>query len=138
MKMVVYLCGGLKSGWQDKVKAAVPEAEYKDPREFKAIDPHDYTRHDIEAINECKVVFAYLERDNPGGMNLAFELGVAVGMCTSGHAKIIILVDEKSEDPQFKRYAEMMRASSDIVTDSLDDAVACLRKIVPLTYPLTA
>lgn len=103
---MIYLAGGFASGWQDQVKDALKHmehVEFFDPRENKMHDPRGYTNQDLRAIRECGMVFAYMESDNPGWPNLAFELGFA-------HAldKPIIFVNEKR-----RKYAEMLHVACD-------------------------
>lgn len=109
--MRVYLSGGFRSGWQEEVTAEVlrlrPDAEIADPRENKKHDPAHYTEWNIEAITSCDIMFAYMEHDNPGMANLAFELGY--GHCLR---KKIILINEKGQ-----RWAEMMHHVSDVYGD---------------------
>lgn len=116
--MKIYLCGGF-GDWQDIVAKEIrlmrPDADIFDPSEHKLHDPRDYTAQDLQAIAECDLVFAYMERTNPGYANLAFELGFA-----HAHAKKIILINEKGQ-----RYAEMMHQIADNFGD-IPSAIAAL------------
>ena len=109
--MKIYLCGGMKSDWQDEVIADVkrlrPDAEIFDPRDHKLHDPKDYTNQDLMAILECDIVFAYMESTNPGYANFAFEIGFAVA-----NGKKIVLINEKGG-----RRAEMLHQKSDVFGD---------------------
>lgn len=122
--MNIYLAGGFVSGWQDSVKECVKHfehVEFFDPREHKLHDSRDYTKRDLKAIDECDMVFAYMEADNPGWPNLAFELGYA------HHAgKKIVLVNCKR-----RKYAEMLGAVSENFA-SLEAAIAALPKMKEL------
>lgn len=112
----VYLAGGMKSGWQDEVIHKVPDCIFLDPRSHGLIDENQYTRWDLEAIQASNLVFAYLEKTNPGGYALALELGYAKAL-----GKPIILVDEKSpvaKNRDLRRQLGMLYAVSDYVTDS--------------------
>lgn len=117
--MNIYLCGGFKSNWQDQVIAEVrrlrPDAELFDPRENKVHDPKDYTKQDLEAIEACDIVFAYMESSNPGYANLAFEIGYA-----HARGKKVVLINEKGA-----RFAEMMHQVSDVFGD-VPSALAAL------------
>jgi len=116
--MRVYLGGGFRSGWQDRVKSAVTGFKWLDPRECKADrDPKSYTKRDIEWVHGCDVFFANLEESNPGGYDLAFELGVAFEM-----GKTIILVQDHK-----RKYWTMPRVVADKVFDRLDDAIQYLQ-----------
>ena len=77
--MKVYLAGGQKSGWQDRVKEYVPNNQYFDPR--KDADQrfaYRFVQKDIELLQSSDLVFAYFEVGNPSGLGLAFEIGQAV------------------------------------------------------------
>lgn len=95
--MRVYLAGGLKSDWQDHVMSAVPDVSYFDPRTLNTLTrpagaAQSYGAiafHERAWLEQCHIVFAYLERDNPSGVGLAAELGYAVAL-----HKQVILVDE--------------------------------------------
>lgn len=122
--MLIYLAGGFVSGWQDEVIAALSGLEHVqffDPREHKLHDPRDYTKRDLKAIDECDMVFAHMEPDNPGWPNLAFEVGYA------HHAgKKIVLVNQKR-----RRYAEMLHVVSESFA-SLEAALTALPKMEEL------
>lgn len=75
--MRVYLSGGMKDGWQDHIKRDLPGNLYLDPRDHGLNLAKDYTKKDLEMIDECDVVWAYLPLTNPSGIGLAAELGYA-------------------------------------------------------------
>lgn len=123
--MKVYLCGGFKSGWQDKVIEEVrrlrADAEIGDPRENYMLGfriPADYTPRNLLAITGSDLIFAYMEKDNPGYPNFAFEIGFAHCM-----GKKIILVNEKGP-----RWAEMLHHVADVYGD-IESALAALPHI---------
>ena len=97
----VYLAGGFYSGWQDRVKQAAPQHIYHDPRYHGLNIEAEYTAWDIARIRESDVVFAYLDNTNPGGHNMAFELGLADGL----GIPYVLVQDNK----QFDRYVGMLR-----------------------------
>lgn len=100
---VVYLAGGSKSGWQDKVTAAVPGVIFLDPRDHNLADEHKYTAWDLAAVDRCDIVFGYMEATNPGGSGLAVEFG------WGGKAgKKLILVEESGYAQE--RYFGMVRS----------------------------
>lgn len=121
---LVYLAGGLHSGWQDRVMVQARECQYLDPREHGVKDPKGYTHWDLQAVRACDIVFAFLEATNPGGYALALEIGYAAAL-----GKTIILVDEKSAaDPAVARYLEMVREAATYKSSSLHDGIEHLRK----------
>ena len=121
----IYLAGGFYSGWQDHVIDAVPGPIYLDPRQHGLTDPRDYTRWDLEAIEECDTMFAIFEESNPGGYALCLEIGYAKGL-----GKTVIFVDERLNDPKASRYMAMVHCSSDFVFPSLEDGVSFFREFV--------
>jgi nucleoside 2-deoxyribosyltransferase len=121
MTMKIYLAGGFRTGWQDEVIEGLPSHEFLDPREHKMHDPRAYTERDKEMIDECDLVFAYMESSNPGWPNMAFEIGYA-----HAKGKRIILINEKS-----RRFAEMPHVVSEEMP-SLEEAIVSLSKEFPL------
>jgi nucleoside 2-deoxyribosyltransferase len=115
--MIVYLAGGFKSGWQDKVinHLSFKDIQFFDPRTNES-DVKSFYPRDIAALKTCDVVFAYLETSNPGGMNMAFELGYAAAL-----GKRIIFVNERTD-----RYMDMLIAASWRYTADLGEAIAAL------------
>jgi nucleoside 2-deoxyribosyltransferase len=122
----IYLAGGFKSGWQDKIISLLPDTiEVYDPRSHKLSKPADYTKWDLDAIKQSDVVIAYMEKNNPGGYALALEIGYAKAL-----GKSIFLIDEH-DDAQRQHYFEMVREVSDkryesfgLFTNSIDVVVA--------------
>jgi nucleoside 2-deoxyribosyltransferase len=92
--MNIFLCGGLKSDWQDEVKDGVlslrQDVEFFDPREHRMHDPKHYTRQDLEAIIECDIVIAKIEITEPAYANFTFQLGFAIAL-----GKKVILINER-------------------------------------------
>jgi hypothetical protein len=126
--LTIYLAGGFHSGWQDVIKKNVQRLVYLDPREHRLRDEAQYTLWDMEAIRRSDLVFAYLESTNPAGYSLAFEIGYARAL-----DKRIILVDEKSTlDERTRRYMGMVRASADIVLESIDEGVSLMSQLEKL------
>lgn len=62
---VVYLAGGTRSEWQDKVKAALPGVMFIDPREHRCRDDAVYTAWDLTGVQLCDIVFGFIEKDKP-------------------------------------------------------------------------
>jgi hypothetical protein len=121
--ITVYLAGGTRSNWQDIVTAALPEFTVLDPRSHHLADERAYTAWDLEAIRRSTWILAHLEATNPGGYNLALELGYAKAL-----GKKIILIDEKSaKDHGTHRHTGMLRATADITPHTLDEAITFLK-----------
>lgn len=111
--MKVYLAGGMHSDWQDIVKGACPLIEFVDPRDHNIDHPGMYTPWDKHAIRNCDVLFAYLEKDNPSGMGMAYEVGYANGL-----GKTVVFVDAKQDE-----YAAILRFAADVCFLSLEAGV---------------
>jgi hypothetical protein len=122
----VYLAGGMKGSWQKEVVDTIgvmnPRFEFLDPRDNATDIPDQYTAWDMLALRRCDVVFGYMEHDNPSGIGLAFEFGVAraLGLTT------ILVIDPKH--PMFRRFG-IVRAGAEVVFDNLMDAAAFLNKM---------
>lgn len=124
IKPRVFLSGGLESNWRDKVIAEIPGIEFYDPRSHKLQSPRQYAIWDIHHITRANILFGYMEKDNPSGYGLATEIGYARGL-----GKTVILVDERSQiDKQFGTYFAIVRETSDMVLESLDEGIALLKK----------
>lgn len=125
--MRVYLAGGMKSGWQEKVKgftSTMKRVQWFDPTEHDYGDPRHYGPWDAAAVDACDVVFAYLEAGNPGGEGMCAEIGRAAGL-----GKVIIFVDEKTESGAARtRYLRLVREWSTVVVGNLSDGINHLQR----------
>jgi hypothetical protein len=123
--MKVYLAGGFHSGWQDDVMLKLSDFRFFDPRAHHLDNAQQYTEWDLGAIRQSDWIFAYLEKQNPGGYALALELGFARAL-----SKKIVLVDEKSADDRLaERHLAMLHACADVSVASVDEAVIFLRQL---------
>ena len=100
---VVYLAGGMKSGWQDRVKKEVPGLIFIDPREHGLSSEEGYTAWDLAGVERADIVLGFMEADNPGGAGLAVEFGWGARA-----NKVLILVEQEGHAQQ--RYFGMVRA----------------------------
>ncbi len=123
--MKVYLAGGFKTNWQ---KCIIDEFKnlnitFYNPKEHNLKDPLEYTTWDTHFVKQCDVIFCYMEKTNPSGYGLSFEVGLAKAL-----NKTIILVDEKSEsDEIFARYFKIIKHSSSITFNNLEDGIEYLK-----------
>lgn len=130
----IYLAGGMRSGWQDRVIQTLTKQfpdkalMFLDPRQNSNQDEAVYTAWDLEGVALADIVFVYVEQDNPSGFGACLEIGYARGLSTG---KQIVSVIE-SEHPGY-RYFGMAREASDFVTDSfsegMDQLAAVIRKL---------
>lgn len=121
--IVVFLAGGMKGGWQDVVKQAVPGVIFIDPREHGLHDEMGYTQWDLAGVERCDVVFGYMEADNPGCAGLAVEFGARAG-------KTLLRAEQGGYAQQ--RYFGLVRALAHARFDGEDAlcaAIACLQQI---------
>ncbi len=121
-RKVIYLAGGFKSGWQNKVMTQLPIYDFLDPSQHNIKDAVEYTRWDLDAVRASDIVLGYMESTNPGGYSLALEIGFAHAL-----GKTVLLVDE-IKDPLVSKYFEMVRQCSGQVFNTLAQAIEYLRK----------
>jgi nucleoside 2-deoxyribosyltransferase len=124
--MKIYLAGGMRSGWQDKVKEAAPNATYLDPT-TKCEDKmclKEIFNWDLARVYECDVIFAYIERDNPSCIGTSFELGSAYGQ-----KKTIILVLEDENEHIKDKYLQFLTPAADLIYKDLDTAINFLKTL---------
>lgn len=128
MDTKVYLSGGMnESNWQEKVIEAVGKEGYVfyNPRLHNLAHSKEYTIWDLFYVKNCDIVFAYMQGNNPSGYGLTLEVGYANAL-----SKPIILIDERSQkDDNFKKYFEIVRETSSIVFDNLEDGIKFLRNL---------
>lgn len=126
--MIIYLAGGMRSSWQDRIKAAVPNHHYVDPAKHGVKTPAQYTFWDMLGIQRADLIFAYIEADNPSGIGAAFEIGYALGV-----GKRVILVDHKSpRDDVFRRYFSIVACSVPVVVSTLNEGITMLESLARL------
>ncbi len=112
----VYLSGGLGNDWHGPIIDRFKEKFiFFNPRTH-GLDHHsEYTPWDLHYVQQCDILFAYIEETNQSGYGLTLELGYA-----RASNKTIILVDERSAvDPDFEKRFLIVRQSSSRVFDDL-------------------
>jgi len=132
--MKVYLAGGMRSDWQDKVIDSLnlvddePAFTFFDPRSKqpgnaeRKLSLEEYGTWDLTYIKQCDIVFGYMERTNPSGVGMACELGYAYGV-----GKTVILVLESDHETQEDRYLNFMKKVSHVVYNNLEDGINYLK-----------
>lgn len=113
--MIVYLAGGLKDGWQDRVAPYLAGHTILDPRSWQDSDPAVYTVRDLEAVRAADCVLACMDSANPSGFGLSVELGYA---CALG--KRVVFWDDLGKDWR-SRYFDMHRQMASAVCRSEAD-----------------
>lgn len=117
--MIVYLAGGMRSGWQKLFINSFPHITFIDPSSHGLTNPADYTKWDMEGIQKADFIIAYLESSNPSGLGLALEIGYALGL-----GKPVLFINQKQD-----RYTDMLKHASTFYSTSLDDVISRLSKM---------
>lgn len=115
--MNIYLAGGMKGDWQDRVMELAPEHTYFDPRSHGFTTPDEYTKWDLDHVAKSHLVFGYFEKSNPSGFGMCVEIGAAYAWGIP-----VILVDEKQK-PSWG----MVHSCSYLAADLLE-GISLLRK----------
>lgn len=118
--MIIYLAGGMKDGWQDRIAPLLAGHELLDPRSWSDPDPAVYTERDLDAIRRADGIFVHMSSANPSGFGLSVELGFAYAL-----GKKIVFCDEISGDWR-SRYFGMHRQMATAVHKTVEDAVRAL------------
>ncbi len=121
MKTKIYLAGGFEGGWQDIVTNKLKDkAILFNPQKHALAEKDKYTTWDLYHVNKCDILLGYMSSNNPSGYGLALEIGYA-----RAKNKVVILVDERSKvDLTFQRYFSICQESSNILFDTLEEAVS--------------
>jgi len=125
MKQKVYLAGGMDSDWRQRVKrdAIFTWFDPKTKEEVfkRKMMPVEYTNWDLHFIDQCDVLFVYVEKDNPSCIGLAAEIGYARGI-----NKTIVLVLEENNKFIKDKYFCFIRECSTVVYDNLEHGIEYL------------
>ena len=124
--MNIYLAGGMRSEWRDRVKSEVPNHTYFDPADKEANEMNwtldMFGSWDLHHIRQSDVVFGYMERTNPSGIGMSCEHGYAFGLDVT-----VILVLEKDHETMKDRYLDFLRKVAHITFDNLEDGIEYLK-----------
>ena len=88
--MKIYLAGGMKGTWQDRIREVLPNHTCYDPRDHNLSNPVDYTKWDLDHVKKADLIFAVFTKDNPSGFGMSLEIGYAHALGIP-----IVLVDEQ-------------------------------------------
>jgi hypothetical protein len=141
--IMVYLAGGMKSGWQNKVIEECADlikqgiVNFFDPRKNPK-EPEKYRAADKEAWEKTDIVFAYAESSNPALFAMCIEL--AGGYYNRKKAWTIFVDDlqpEKMETPEKieeekrrKRYLSFVEVISHKKATSLPEGISILKDAI--------
>jgi len=118
--MIIYLAGGMKDGWQDKVAPLLVGHELLDPRSWSTPDPVVYTARDLEAVRKCDCVLVHMSSSNPSGFGLSVELGYAYAL-----GKRIVFCDEIKSDWRSGYFGMHRQMATVVCNDLVEAAQAC-------------
>lgn len=129
MKQKVYLAGGFKSDWAERVKNSCNNFIWINPKEkeFKnneriVMNVDEYGKWDLHFIKKSDIVFVYVERSNTSCIGLSVEAGYAKGL-----GKTVILVLEKNHETIKDAYLSFITQVADIVFDDLESGINYLK-----------
>ena len=123
--MIVYCAGGMRSGWQAKVKKALPsKCIILNPASFTLSEAEEYTARDLYLVRKADVVLANIERDNPSGVGLALEVGYGKAL-----GCLVVLVDNREWGLTTAKYFDIVANTADVVFDELEEALAFLKTV---------
>lgn len=120
-KLTVYLSGGMRGDWRQRVQAAVPCLTYINPQDHGLDIADEYTAWDLLGVRMADVIFAYLEDHNPSGIGLALEVGYAKAL-----GKTVIFVDQRGG------YTDIIRSAADVWCESFEQGLAVLQRLAIL------
>jgi nucleoside 2-deoxyribosyltransferase len=129
MKQTVYLAGGFKSNWANKVKESSKIFKWINPKdkEYKngeriVMDVNEYGKWDLHFIKQSDIVFVYVEKSNTSCIGLCCEAGFAKGL-----GKTVIVVLEPNHETIKDSYLSFITQVADIVFQDLESGVNYLK-----------
>lgn len=132
VKQKVYLAGGFKSDWADKVKGSNNNFDFINPKEMEykegkriSMNVNEYGNWDLHFIKQCDIVFVYVERTNTSCIGLCCEAGFAKGL-----GKTVITVLEPNHETIKDTNLSFITQVSDIVFETFEDGVEYLKKFI--------
>lgn len=129
MKQTVYLAGGFKSDWANKVKECSDKFNWINPKEKEykngervIMNVDEYGKWDLHYIKQSDIVFVYVEKENTSCIGLCVEAGFAKGL-----AKTVILVLEPNHETIRDSYLSFVTQVADITFDNLEEGINYLK-----------
>lgn len=123
----VYLAGGMRTEWRERVKGACPALHFIDPAEKEGggeWNAREYVAWDLLHVRQADVVFGYMEHTNPSGIGLACEIGYAKAL-----GKTVVVVIEPNNQHREDHYFHFMGEAADADFSDLDSGVAFLQRL---------
>jgi nucleoside 2-deoxyribosyltransferase len=129
MKQKVYLAGGFKSDWANRVKECSNNFDWINPKdkEYKngeriVMNVDEYGKWDLHFIKQSDIVFVYVEKSNNSCIGLCVEAGFAKGL-----GKTVIVVLEPNNETIKDTYLSFITQVSDIVFKDLESGLNYLK-----------
>lgn len=119
--MKVFLSGSTNAIWQDRVIARCPEnVTWFDPRTLSTQPMRDIALTERQWLDDCDIVFLYLDPSNPSGLGSAFEVGYAFA-----YGKHILFVDEQQTE-----HTRWLASHCAETVTSLEDGIQALEALL--------
>jgi len=129
MKQKIYLAGGFRSDWHEKVKQCSDNFQWINPKEkeFKegervVMNVDEYGKWDLHFIKQSDILFVYIEKENTSCIGLCCEAGYAKGL-----GKTVITVLEPNHKTIKDSYLSFITQVSDIVFTDLESGINYLK-----------
>ena len=128
-KQKVYLAGGFRSDWANKVKECSNNIDWINPKdkEFNGservvMNVNEYGKWDLHFIKQSDILFIYIERTNPSCIGLSCEGGFAKGL-----GKTVITVLEPKHETIKDNYLSFITQVSDVIFEDLGEGIDYLK-----------
>lgn len=125
MVFSIYLAGGMRSDWQDRLIAKLPSGRITiyDPRSQTTTDPSEYTAWDLAHVVRADCIVSQMAPDNPSGFGLSVEVGYAYAL-----GKPIIFIDQIQSDWRSKYFDMHRQIAAEVVREIDEAAEAVIRR----------
>src|SRR5947209_556649 len=118
--MRVFLSGGTRGSWQDRVKQYFNGVEFFDPRTLRGQSMDAIARTERSWLDVCDCLFFYFESENPSGLGSAFEVGYCIAKGIP-----VIFVDEKQT-----QHTEWLGIHCNCVFHNFEEGMSALREVI--------
>lgn len=116
-----------ESSWQQYVKTYVRSKFIVfDPSQLQTKVFEEYAALDIAHVERADIVLGYIEDENPSGVGMAVEMGIARGM---GKMVILVNVCKPDADNPSYRYKRFLEKAATITFTDLGKAVEFINKL---------
>jgi nucleoside 2-deoxyribosyltransferase len=122
--MRVFLSGGTRGSWQDRVKSEFKNVEFFDPRSLRGQSMSIIAATERSWLDLSDCLFFYFEESNPSGLGSAFE----VGYCAAKGIPVLFIDEKRTQHTEwlgvhchsiFHTLEDGIRALQDLINDSV-------------------